>query len=207
MKLNIDNKDFAIKLIYYFCSILVCAFFIYLGKFEFDYSFLVILILPFVFMFIKPKNLKITELDRFDFINYFAGCFIDVFLTIGVTLIVVVIFVFLEWYNGIIIFFNLLIEAFIAKNVFFTRFGLKKYKYAYKKSAGTVLKNSICILFYLIHLYLMGFMSDIDFLQSPKLLIIAIPFYLASFLICVISLYKRKFILTDFFHVQRYSLC
>ena len=206
MKQEMEDKFF-IKLIYYFCSTALCVFLFLLGNIRFDRMFVIIFFLPFSFMFIKRKDIKKNEqIDRFDFASYFAGLFIDFFMSLGISLIVVLIFAFFEWYGAIIIFFNLLIDAFVAKNIFFTRFGLQKYKYAYKKSVGIVLKNSICILFYLISLYLTSFISDVDFLQSPKLLIIAIPFYLAAFVICVISLYKRKFILTDLFKIQRYKL-
>ena len=105
-----------------------------------------------------------------------------------------------------ILFLNLLIDAFVAKNIFFTRFGLRKFKYFYKESVGTVLKNSICVFAFLATLFLTGFLSK-DRLKTQSIwLIIMYAFYFLCFLISVISLYKKKFVLTDLFKIQRYRI-
>ncbi len=206
MKLNIEG-NFVINLIYYFCSIILCIFFLFIGNIKFDTEFIIIFFLPFCFMFIKQKDVeKKEQIDKFDFIRYFAGLYIDFFILLGISLIALFTFLFFKWYGAIILFFNLLIDAFVAKNVFFTRFGLRKFKYAYGKSIGTVLKNSVCVFVVLANSFLTGFFSE-ERIESPYNLLIMCPFYLACILVVGKSLYKRKFLLTDFFKIKRYKFC
>ena len=141
------------NLFYYFSSIVLCAYFFFIGNIIIDKTFVIILVLPFIFMFLIKKEhediKKKGSIDKFDFASYLAGLFIDFFIVLGISLIALLTFAFLKWYSVMIMFFALLIDAFVAKNVFFTRFGLVKFNYTYKKSIGIVLKNSICIFVFL----------------------------------------------------------
>lgn len=207
MKLLIDNNNFFIKLVYYFCAIALCAFLFLIGKYKFDNTFIIVLFLPVVFMFFKQKEIENKEqVEKFDFASYIAGLFIDFFITVGIIFITLLLLAVLKWYRAMILFLNLLIDAFVAKNIFFTRFGLRKFKYFYKESVGTVLKNSICVFAFLATLFLTGFLSK-DRLKTQSIwLIIMYAFYFLCFLISVISLYKKKFVLTDLFKIQRYRI-
>ena len=220
MKLLIDNNNFFIKLVYYFCAIALCAFLFLIGKYKFDNTFIIVLFLPVVFMFFKQKEIENStncgkvyevienkeQVEKFDFASYIAGLFIDFFITVGIIFITLLLLAVLKWYRAMILFLNLLIDAFVAKNIFFTRFGLRKFKYFYKESVGTVLKNSICVFAFLATLFLTGFLSK-DRLKTQSIwLIIMYAFYFLCFLISVISLYKKKFVLTDLFKIQRYRI-
>lgn len=206
MKLGKIEGDFFIKLVYYLCSIVLCIFLLLVGNIKFDKIFVVIFFLPIGFMFIKNTDIKKKNLiDKFDFINYLTGILIDFFIILGISFVVVLVFAFFKWYRSIIIFFNLLIDAFIAKNVFFTRLGLLKFKYKYEKSIGIVLKNSICVFIFLINLFLLDFFSKKNLENIFIWLIILCSFYLVCFFVLIASLCKRKFLLTDFFKIQRYK--
>lgn len=205
--MKINGNRALISLVYYFCSIALCAFLFLIGKYKFDNTFVIVLFLPVVFMFFKQKDIENKEqIDKFDFASYIAGLFIDFFITLGIIFIALLLLAVLKWYRAMILFLNLLIDAFIAKNIFFTRFGLRKFKYFYKESVGTVLKNSICVFAFLATLFLTGFLSK-DRLKTQSIwLIIMYAFYFLCFLISVISLYKKKFVLTDLFKIQRYRI-
>lgn len=205
--MKINGNRVLISLVYYFCSIALCAFLFLIGKYKFDNTFVIVLFLPVVFMFFKQKDIENKEqIDKFDFASYIAGLFIDFFITVGIIFITLLLLAVLKWYRAMILFLNLLIDAFVAKNIFFTRFGLRKFKYFYKESVGTVLKNSICVFAFLATLFLTGFLSK-DRLKTQSIwLIIMYAFYFLCFLISVISLYKKKFVLTDLFKIQRYRI-